>query len=149
MGALCDHTERAIVTCGGCGRQWCESCDPAPSALCHYCHGRGFSLAPRGVPIRFREWINGGHVFMTLAPGQTRYHTSGGQTEEGYSYSAMAWSYDGAVLSCECTTDARDCDGRLTAYNDYQATELDENRQPVWERVDSSQRDYTAEAMGY
>ena len=34
------------VTCGNCGRSWCERCDPAPSALCHYCHGRGLSCAP-------------------------------------------------------------------------------------------------------
>lgn len=35
-----------IVTCGICGRSWCEQCDPAPSALCHWCHGRGYSTAP-------------------------------------------------------------------------------------------------------
>jgi hypothetical protein len=34
------------VTCGDCGREWCERCDPCPSALCHWCHGRGYSLAP-------------------------------------------------------------------------------------------------------
>jgi len=33
------------VTCGNCGRSWCERCDPTPSALCHYCHGRGHSFA--------------------------------------------------------------------------------------------------------
>lgn len=36
----------AKVTCGNCGQSWCEACDPAPSALCHYCHGRGYSTAP-------------------------------------------------------------------------------------------------------
>ena len=34
------------VTCGNCGRSWCEHCDPAPSALCHWCNGRGYSIAP-------------------------------------------------------------------------------------------------------
>lgn len=33
------------VTCGHCGRSWCERCDPCPSALCHWCHGRGDSSA--------------------------------------------------------------------------------------------------------
>ena len=33
------------VTCGNCERSWCEYCDPAPSALCHFCHGRGHSDA--------------------------------------------------------------------------------------------------------
>lgn len=36
---------RGRVTCGGCGRAWCGECDPAPSALCHWCHGRGWSEA--------------------------------------------------------------------------------------------------------
>jgi hypothetical protein len=34
------------VSCPGCGLEWCERCDPAPSALCHTCHGRGYSDAP-------------------------------------------------------------------------------------------------------
>ena len=34
------------VTCGGCDSAWCEKCDPGPSALCHTCHGRGYSTAP-------------------------------------------------------------------------------------------------------
>lgn len=46
-----DHTcpngeKPQVVTCGRCGKAWCERCDPAPSALCHYCNGRGSSLAP-------------------------------------------------------------------------------------------------------
>jgi hypothetical protein len=41
------HREHdAKVTCGNCGNSWCETCDPAPSALCHTCHGRGYSIAP-------------------------------------------------------------------------------------------------------
>jgi len=35
-----------VVTCGGCGLQWCERCDAAPGPLCHACHGRGYSTAP-------------------------------------------------------------------------------------------------------
>lgn len=43
---LATHEEcHARVTCGGCGNAWCEACDPAPSALCHWCHGRGASTA--------------------------------------------------------------------------------------------------------
>lgn len=37
--------EPARVTCGGCRRSWCERCDPGPSALCPWCHGRGYSTA--------------------------------------------------------------------------------------------------------
>lgn|GEM_PF-5343400 len=40
------------VTCGNCDAQWCERCDPAPSAQCHYCNGRGYSTAE----IRAPKW---------------------------------------------------------------------------------------------
>lgn len=40
----CDDPDPA--TCGNCERSWCDRCDPSPSALCHYCHGRGYSTAP-------------------------------------------------------------------------------------------------------
>lgn len=33
------------VTCGSCGKSWDEALDPAPAALCHWCHGRGESWA--------------------------------------------------------------------------------------------------------
>lgn len=33
------------VTCGNCGRSWCERCDPAPDPLCVFCHGAGTSSA--------------------------------------------------------------------------------------------------------
>jgi hypothetical protein len=41
-----ETTAQDEVTCGICGRSWCEACDGAPSALCHWCHGRGHSTAP-------------------------------------------------------------------------------------------------------
>lgn len=43
---ILSHREcHARVTCGNCGHAWCERCDPAPAALCHWCHGRGSSTA--------------------------------------------------------------------------------------------------------
>lgn len=43
---LATHQEcHARTTCGNCGKAWCSVCDPAPSALCHWCHGRGESTA--------------------------------------------------------------------------------------------------------
>ncbi len=39
-----------MVTDGQCHRSWCERCDPAPSALCPWCNGRGYSTAP--IPPR-------------------------------------------------------------------------------------------------
>lgn len=36
-----DHIADEIVTCWGCLNQWCDRCDPAPAALCPFCHGGG------------------------------------------------------------------------------------------------------------
>lgn len=47
--AMFNCTEPAEVTCGKCSRSWCEKCDPAPSALCHWCNGRGYSKAAMRV----------------------------------------------------------------------------------------------------
>ena len=44
------------VTCGNCQRSWDEDKDPAPSALCHWCHGRGYSTAPLGVELEGMTW---------------------------------------------------------------------------------------------
>lgn len=44
--SACGHETRDVVTCGNCHNAWCEACDPAPAALCHTCHGRGYSTAP-------------------------------------------------------------------------------------------------------
>lgn len=48
-----DRNGNAEVTCGNCGRSWCEHCDPGPSALCPFCHGRGYSTAPIKLQRRF------------------------------------------------------------------------------------------------
>ncbi len=37
----------AIATCGTCELEWCARCDPCPSAMCHACNGRGYTIAPR------------------------------------------------------------------------------------------------------
>ena len=47
----CKHSDYSIATCGKCGRSWCDECDPTPASLCHYCHGRGYSLAPRNTVV--------------------------------------------------------------------------------------------------
>lgn len=51
----CKEQEPKRVTCGNCGTEWCERCDPAPSALCHVCHGRGHTTAPLKQGIVYPE----------------------------------------------------------------------------------------------
>jgi hypothetical protein len=46
----CTHGDAHKVTCGGNPKHvWCEACDPAPAALCHWCNGRGYSHAKPGA----------------------------------------------------------------------------------------------------
>lgn len=51
MKASCVHPVQDKATCGNCQRSWCFACDPCPSALCHWCNGRGHSNAPWGKPV--------------------------------------------------------------------------------------------------
>lgn len=47
--ADCEHNDPC--ECGSCGAVWCYTCDPqSVSALCHYCHGRGYSIAEIAPP---------------------------------------------------------------------------------------------------
>ena len=122
-----------------------------------------------------RFWVLGPHaepVKLTLRPGQTLGHSSGGPCEEGYSYEAVTWRYPENVVSPfvirESTTFARDCDGRLDTADEFTAniSQLAAHmpywspeetvpdswkgvRFPDWIRSSASQRDHNAEAMGY
>jgi hypothetical protein len=60
------------VTCGNCELEWCERCDPCPSALCPKCHGRGYTTAPLdedGV----RDLENGKREFLARMATVARY----------------------------------------------------------------------------
>jgi hypothetical protein len=50
----CMHGQSGATTCGKCGHVWCDRCDPAPSAMCHKCNGRGPSRhKPNGLRIDY------------------------------------------------------------------------------------------------
>jgi hypothetical protein len=116
---------------------------------------------------RFWIWYQPGDcwVKLTLKPGQSLSVTWGGPHEEGYSYSAETYEFDGQDVICECTTQACDCDGRLDTRVDlichlddlrsrdvFADSGLEDSRgilAPEWNKVTAFQRDYTAEAAGY
>jgi len=57
--ATCEHRFE-VTLCLTCYGSWCAECDPAPSALCHWCHGRGYSHASVALPAyrpTYREEI--------------------------------------------------------------------------------------------
>jgi hypothetical protein len=96
---------------------------------------------------------------IKLREGQSLTHVSGGPTDEGYSYEVRTWTFDGEFVVVEGAVKAQDCDGRLDTfikarchvsklrggYVDREASIV----YPVWQAVESSHRDYSAEAMGY
>jgi hypothetical protein len=115
---------------------------------------------------RFWIWTNTGWVKLTLRPEQELSWTYGGNTDEGYSYSAEKYTHCGDRVVSESSTEARDCDGRMDHHSvcecpldhlrarDMGAEQPDypENAgifAPEWQRVSAGQRDYAAEAMGY
>lgn len=99
-------------------------------------------------------------VKLTLKPGQelTRYRR--GPTDEGWASEEQTWRHCGDHITYVSVSDGRDCDGRLTrtyvsscsiwelmdGRNDYWPAGINP---PNWQKVEASQYDEYAEAMGY
>lgn len=108
-----------------------------------------------------RFWVPHGETYvkLTLREGESRHHSRGGPTDEGWSRESNRWTFDDGIIVHESTFDGVDCDGRLTQH--FKAAcpvaELAANtayydptiRVPAWKEVSHRQRDYSAEAMGY
>ena len=91
---------------------------------------------------------------IKLWPGEKFAASKGEATEEGYSASSKFFHHQGDRIVCEMTTDGRDCDGRHEWRADYFIEIHDlpdpaDAQQPEWVQESSSQRDHTAESMGY
>ncbi len=107
---------------------------------------------------RFWTWINGDWAKITLRPEQSLEHYTCAAHDEGWSSEATVWYYNTETkeIERETTHDGRDCDGRMTTEYDcfcpvaqLRDRECDKLMVPQWERGNSRQRDYSAEAMGY
>lgn len=110
---------------------------------------------------RFWVWVHG-PAKITLRPGQRLQHYWSTRTEEGWSGEGSSWEHDadrGGILR-ESITEGRDCDGMLTQTGEdfapyanlragYQDEIDPEIVYPVWDEIDSAQRDEYAEAAGY
>ena len=106
--------------------------------------------------VRFWTYHNDADVRLTLTNGQTIALVRGGPTDEGYSHESVRFTLEGDTVVQEYDSDARDCDGRFSTSGtaECRIDRLDAHQYngqgyPKWERVDASQRDYSAEAMGY
>jgi hypothetical protein len=107
--------------------------------------------------IQFNYWIGEGFQTIRLTERLAVSFREGGATEEGYSYTDYYFSFEEGLVRMTLTTEAKDCDGRLESYTKWtcspeklesKVTE-DGTKVPDWTQVDSWQRDYSAEAMGY
>jgi hypothetical protein len=105
-----------------------------------------------GVNARFREWINGGWVTITLVPGRERNWHRGQRTDEGWDITEYSWLLEGGTIHRSIVSDGTDCDGRLTHWHMSMARIEDiarPERDPVWLSCEETQRDHAAEAAGY
>jgi hypothetical protein len=104
-----------------------------------------------GPNARFREWINGDWVVLTLSPGQCLEWSTGGATDEGWSFTGKSWRLLDGEIHHSTIDDGSDCDGRLTRYHDRYARveDIDARKDPSWYGIEDSQDDANAIAAGY
>ena len=114
-----------------------------------------------------RIWVSHGESWVKIRVGKDPVHIDeGGPWDEGYSYSRDTYHVDFGILYLETASTARDCDGRFDSFTELRVPIIDgrpafklasaddeyappDRRRIQWERFNSSQRDYSAEAMGY
>lgn len=114
----------------------------------NYASFEKIDVLPAVPNIRF--WHEGTKI--TLEPGQTLDHMTGGPDEEGYWFSSFTLSYkdDGTAVVMLLCSGGRDCDGHTENHAGYVW------RQTTWQErtagficVDKGQRDEYAEAANY
>jgi hypothetical protein len=106
------------------------------------------------------DWVK-----ITLKSGQTLTHSRFRRHEEGWSRESVLFRHEGDHVLCQSSSDGIDCDGRLQSFSDTVCPLSQLNTRmphpdfadelppgaglPEWERRSASQRDFSAEAMGY
>lgn len=66
------------VTCGTCTRSWCSICDPAPAALCHWCHGCRDASDPG--PLIYAVKLHQTEIIRIYPDGTYTLHAGGWRT---------------------------------------------------------------------
>lgn len=108
---------------------------------------------------RFWAFVNDDFVKLSLRPHQKLHHSRFSDNEEGFSLEEVSWTHNGDVVYAFWYNRARDCDGLFENWYESEcdidqlqvrATSLtDEFRFPQWRKINSDQRDHSAEAAGY
>jgi hypothetical protein len=105
---------------------------------------------------RFWVFCAEGFAKLSLRDGESLRRYVGGSDEEGCSFTETIWEREGINVFRKIYSWGRDCDGPhsseythvCTVYNLAAVTDYDVPV-PAWEEVESSLRDYFAEAAGY
>ena len=107
--------------------------------------------------IKFWIWVEDQWQEISLDETDDEWsHSESYPTEEGWHSSSIQLTYKKGVVIKEYNSRDSDCDGPLERSStwewDGETTHVSydrEHRVPDWKEVDSSQRDYFAEKMGY
>jgi hypothetical protein len=112
---------------------------------------------------KFLVWEDGKWVLVILTDASpVTTFEGGGPTEEGYNHWSTTYTLDGTDVVRESNSSGSDCDGRMdtsrtdvcpvanlesSEHEDYETgVSL---KLPTWVKQSASQRDHSAEAMGY
>lgn len=121
-------------------------------------------VSPSNVPLNFVFWFDGAARRVSLLDGESASFQAHKTHDEGWRSDSACLTREGHVVRLDFYSDGRDCDGRSSSHavsvcrkDDlravapyrYMGERKDRNRYPRWTSVDASQRDYSAEAMGY
>lgn len=102
---------------------------------------------------RFKIYVHGSPVMITLKPHKPIAHSEGGPTDEGYEWERTIYEFDGYYVTATYAHESSCCDGRFSSNREMRCPvgllRASKRRSPMWEKVNSSQRDYFAEAAGY
>lgn len=135
--------------------------DSHQTTICTPAARQRLTHAPGMQSIRFWDYIDGNLVRLTLSLNASVItHTRGGYTDEGWERVSVTyeWDVDAHMVILHTFRAGADCDGRYDHEAVYTCMVEDLRRDydeyadvmmPAWTRVDTSQRDYSAEAMGY
>lgn len=94
--------------------------------------------------------IKDGRKKLILNAGEHVEIITGGEHDEGYSYTTSVYERHENTIIVNIYTESRDCDGPISSHQELEADimEMRKNR-PQWKETHFRQNDRFAQAMGY
>ena len=106
--------------------------------------------------VRFWVFWNASYARIRLSVGRPLIIGSSQRTDEGYNSVSRRYDFDGKTVTVELSEGGCDCDGpyqfastQTCDRDSLDAIRVEDIRVPKWKRIDSSQFDAFAAAMGY